>query len=194
MVCLASFISPYSKDRQKAREIHETSGLKFFEVYLSTPIEVIFNNFVINIICILLNPSQVCEQRDVKGLYKKAREGQIKGFTGIDSVYEPPEHPSLVLDTSKLSVPECVQRIIDLLTSNDVIPAQAVESVKELFVAEDRKEELLEAAALMQRMDINKLDMQWLQVRVSQYKCVFFNFSLVQVFDLFFCFSSRGSL
>ena len=101
-------------------------------------------------------------------MYKKARQGQIKGFTGIDSAYEAPENPSLVLDTSKLNVIECVDKIIDLLTSNDVIPHQAVETVKELFVAEGRKKELLEAAAQMQRLDINKLDMQWLQVGVFQ--------------------------
>ncbi|KAI6654730.1 hypothetical protein LOD99_2609 [Oopsacas minuta] len=145
MVCLASFISPYAKDRERAREIHVESGLKFFEVYLSTPLE-------------------VCENRDVKGLYKKARDGQIKGFTGIDSAYEPPSNPSLVLDTSKFTVPECVEKIIDLLTANDVIPGQAVEAVKELFVDVEEKDKLMKAADNMHRVDISTLDMQWLQV------------------------------
>ena len=123
----------------------------------------------------------------MKGLYKKARDGLIKGFTGIDSAYEPPNNPSLVLDTSKLSVPECVEKIIDLLTSNDVIPAQAVETVKELFVAADRKKELLGAAVLMQRLDIDKLDMQWLQASYPRNRCVLMVF-------MFIIFVSRSCL
>lgn len=100
----------------------------------------------------------------MKGLYKKARDGLIKGFTGIDAAYEAPTSPSLVLDTSKLSVQECVDRIVDLLTANDVIPAHAVDHVKELFVEEDKKEELRQAAAKMHKIEIDTLNMQWLQV------------------------------
>jgi len=64
VVCLSAFISPYLSDRQKVREIHEKAGIKFIEVYVNTPLE-------------------VCEQRDVKGLYKKARLGEIKGFFSL---------------------------------------------------------------------------------------------------------------
>jgi 3'-phosphoadenosine 5'-phosphosulfate synthase len=64
VVCLSAFISPYLSDRQKVREIHEKAGIKFIEVYVNTPLE-------------------VCEQRDVKGLYKKARLGEIKGFYSL---------------------------------------------------------------------------------------------------------------
>lgn len=63
MICLSSFISPFKKDRQNARDLHVKDNLRFFECYLDTPLE-------------------ICEERDVKGLYKKAREGLIKGFTG----------------------------------------------------------------------------------------------------------------
>ncbi|KAK8379713.1 hypothetical protein O3P69_019601 [Scylla paramamosain] len=88
VVALCSFVSPFSKDRQQAKKIHVESGLPFFEVFVDTPLE-------------------VCEQRDVKGLYKKARAGIIKGFTGIDSQYEKPETPDVVLKTAQCSVNEC---------------------------------------------------------------------------------------
>ena len=80
MVTLAAFVSPYRKDRDLVRSLLETSGKKqdFIEVFVDTPLE-------------------ICEQRDPKGLYKKARAGQIKGFTGIDAPYEAPLNPELVL-------------------------------------------------------------------------------------------------
>jgi bifunctional enzyme CysN/CysC len=78
LVALVPLISPYRADRERARAAHVAAGAPFFEVHVATPIE-------------------VCEQRDPKGLYAKARAGEIKGFTGIDDPYEPPEHPDLVL-------------------------------------------------------------------------------------------------
>ena len=95
-ITLASFISPFSEDRQLAREIHEKDGLAFIECFVDTPLE-------------------VCEQRDVKGLYKKARAGEIKVFTGINQEYERPEHPDLVLRTHTEKLEQCVQKVIDLL-------------------------------------------------------------------------------
>ncbi|XP_076045028.1 3'-phosphoadenosine 5'-phosphosulfate synthase isoform X8 [Oratosquilla oratoria] len=97
VVSLCSFVSPFSKDREQARKIHEESNLPFLEVFVDTPLE-------------------VCEQRDVKGLYKKARAGIIKGFTGIDSIYQKPEAPNLVLKTHQCTVNECVQLVVELLT------------------------------------------------------------------------------
>uniref|UniRef100_A0A8C1U708 3'-phosphoadenosine 5'-phosphosulfate synthase 1 n=1 Tax=Cyprinus carpio TaxID=7962 RepID=A0A8C1U708_CYPCA len=96
LVCIASFISPYSRDRLNARKIHEAAGLPFFEVFVDAPLD-------------------VCEQRDVKGLYKRARAGEIRGFTGIDSEYEKPEAPELVLKTDSCNVNECIQQLLDLL-------------------------------------------------------------------------------
>jgi sulfate adenylyltransferase len=90
---LCAVISPYRETRENARK---SSKGNFVEVYCDTPIE-------------------VCEQRDVKGLYAKARAGEIKGFTGVDDPYEPPLNPEVTLDTSKLSVQECVDTIIDKL-------------------------------------------------------------------------------
>ena len=102
VVTLASFISPYIADRDAARKAHEESGLPFIEVFVDTPIE-------------------VCEQRDPKGLYKKARAGQIKGFTGIDDPYEAPADPELVLNAAELSVEQSVQQVLDLLAQREII-------------------------------------------------------------------------
>ncbi len=95
-IALTSFISPYRADRDQARKLHDDAGLRFFEVFVDTPIE-------------------VCEQRDPKGLYKKARAGEIKGFTGIDDPYEAPEKAELVLNTDGKSVDDCVAEVIRFL-------------------------------------------------------------------------------
>ncbi len=86
LVALVPLISPYREDRENAREIHDQFGLRFFEVFVDTPIE-------------------VCEERDPKGLYKKARSGEIKDFTGIDDPYETPNDPDLIL-TPENGLPE----------------------------------------------------------------------------------------
>lgn len=101
-IVLASFISPYEVDRAGARKVHEDSGLGFFEVFTDTPLE-------------------VCEQRDPKGLYKKARAGEIKGFTGIDDPYEAPINPDLHLKPSEHSVDECVEQCLDFLRLRGVL-------------------------------------------------------------------------
>ena len=93
LIVLTSFISPFAQDRQNAREI---IGDAFMEVYVNTPIE-------------------ECERRDVKGLYKMAREGKVDHFTGISSPYEAPKHPDAVIDTAKYSVEECVDLILEQL-------------------------------------------------------------------------------
>lgn len=93
LIVLTSFISPFAQDRQNAREI---IGDAFMEVYVSTPIE-------------------ECERRDVKGLYKMARDGKLDHFTGVTSPYEVPEHPDAVVDTAAHSVEECVDLILEQL-------------------------------------------------------------------------------
>ena len=88
VICVSAAISPYSEAREWAREEIK----HFIEVYVKCPIE-------------------VCRQRDVKGLYKLADEGKIKGFTGVDDPYEVPEHPELVIETDKETIEESVARI-----------------------------------------------------------------------------------
>lgn len=94
LIVITSFISPYVRDRRNARDIIGADS--FVEVYVNTPLE-------------------ECEKRDVKGLYKKARAGEIPNFTGISSPYEAPEHPDIEIDTSKLSLEDCVDVLIQKL-------------------------------------------------------------------------------
>ncbi len=102
VITIASFISPYRADRRLVRDMHEEAGLPFLEVFVDTSIE-------------------VCEQRDPKGLYKRARAGEIKFFTGISDPYETPEHAEVVLDSGGCSPPECAEKIIAALTERDLI-------------------------------------------------------------------------
>lgn len=101
VVSITSFISPYRKDRDQARELHEKAGLPFIEIYVNVPVE-------------------VAEQRDPKGLYKKARSGEIKEFTGISAPYEAPLKPEIEV-THTQSIEESVQKIFDYLVSNKYI-------------------------------------------------------------------------
>lgn len=94
LITLSAFISPFRSERRMVRDMF--SDGEFIEVYINTPIS-------------------VCEERDPKGLYKKARSGQILRFTGIDSEYESPLNPSISIDTSKGSVEHSVERIVSYL-------------------------------------------------------------------------------
>lgn len=108
-VAITSFISPYRQDRKVARELHAsaTQGgdddpIPFVEVYVDVPIE-------------------VAEQRDPKGLYKKARAGEIKEFTGISAPYEAPESPEITIKTHESSVEECVAQIVKYLQDKNLL-------------------------------------------------------------------------
>ncbi len=107
MVAIVATISPLQDMREKARK---TIGAdRFIEVYIDTP-------------------KQVCEQRDPKQLYKNARQGLVRNFTGIDSRYEPPSQPDLQLDTTALSIDGCADHIVALLTSRGLVQAAATAS------------------------------------------------------------------
>jgi len=107
LVTISSFISPYQADRDRVRQIHAAAGIEFIEVFINTPIE-------------------ICEQRDPKGLYKKARAGEIKGFTGIDDPYESPAAAELVLDTGSLSIEQSVELLITELVGLGILPNEPV--------------------------------------------------------------------
>ncbi|XP_025418007.1 bifunctional 3'-phosphoadenosine 5'-phosphosulfate synthase [Sipha flava] len=148
VVTLCSFVSPFQLDREMARKIHKEADLPFFEVFVDAPLS-------------------VCEERDVKGLYKKARAGQIKGFTGVDQVYEKPDSPELVLKTIHLSIEESTMQVVQMLEENEIIPLQInrdIDRVPELFVPENAIEKTKSEALLLPRLDIGKIDMQWVQV------------------------------
>lgn len=101
-VAVTSFISPYKADRDNARKLHEDASLPFVEVYVDVPLE-------------------VAEQRDPKGLYKKARQGIIKDFTGISAPYEAPDAPEIHLHTDKSTVEESANIIIQYLKDKKYI-------------------------------------------------------------------------
>ncbi len=102
VITLSSFISPYRSDRDDVRKLHEESGMEFIEIFVDCPLS-------------------VAEERDPKGLYKKARAGQIKNFTGIDDPYEAPGKPELILDTSKMSLQDEVVAVLDLLKARGIL-------------------------------------------------------------------------
>lgn len=155
-ICLCSFVSPFTEDRELARRIHKDSDLPFFEVFVDTPLA-------------------ICEQRDIKGLYTKARQGVIKGFTGIDQPYEKPEHPELVIKTVDSTVEESMLQVVEMLQENGIIPqiSNDFDRVQELFVPKDRLAAAMEEAACLPRFDITQLDLQWVQV------CICINFIYV---------------
>ena len=102
LITMTSFISPYRKDRDTVRALHVEGKLPFIEVHVSTPIA-------------------TCEQRDPKGLYKKARAGQLKNFTGIDDPYEAPLHPELALDATNTSPQEAAVLLLQYLEKQGIL-------------------------------------------------------------------------
>jgi adenylylsulfate kinase len=100
IIALTAFISPYRKDRDNARRIFAEDD--FIEIFVDCPLN-------------------ICEERDPKSIYKKARAGMIKEFTGIDAPYEPPIDPQLHLLTNKMSVEGCVQKILTYLSKRDYV-------------------------------------------------------------------------
>ena len=106
VIVLSSFISPYLVDRQIVRELHEADNMPFIEVFVDCSLE-------------------AAEERDPKGLYKKARAGEIKNFTGIDDPYEAPEAPEVHLHTDQQSLEEEVEHLLALLETQGLISAVA---------------------------------------------------------------------
>ena len=107
VICAA--ISPYSKTRNEARKM--VGGDQFIEIFVNTPLE-------------------VCEERDIKGLYAKARSGEIKGFTGIDDPYETPVNPEIDVTTEKKTPTECAREIIDYLEDRGFLQPDGFSSAK----------------------------------------------------------------
>jgi len=104
VIALSSFVSPYRADRDAVRALHDASDMPFIEIYVECPLD-------------------VAEERDPKGLYKKARAGEIKNFTGIDDPYEAPTQPELVLNTAEMTLEEEVQTILNFLRERGILSA-----------------------------------------------------------------------
>lgn len=100
VIAMTAFISPFRADRERVRELVGEND--FIEIYCRCPLE-------------------ICEQRDVKGLYRRARAGEIKEFTGISSPYDAPENPQLILDTAEKSLEECVEQVVSLLATKEIL-------------------------------------------------------------------------
>ncbi|CBY36991.1 unnamed protein product [Oikopleura dioica] len=147
VVCLVSFISPLRKDRDFARSIHKNSELPFIECHINTSLS-------------------VCEDRDVKGLYQKARAGVIKGFTGIDSPYEPPLNPECVVKSGEDSIETCVAKVVKTLDDNGVLKGSKAASpeVRELFVSAAEKDAKVAEAETLPKIEMTKMDLEWFQI------------------------------
>jgi adenylylsulfate kinase len=102
VITMTSFISPYRKDRDGVRALHVAGKIPFIEVHLNTPI-------------------QTCEQRDPKGLYKKARAGELKNFTGIDDPYEPPQAAELTIDATNVSPQQAAVQLMEYLEKQGIL-------------------------------------------------------------------------
>ena len=102
LIVLSSFISPYWKDREQVRKLHEEAGFEFVEIFVDCSLE-------------------TAEQRDPKGLYKKARAGEIKNFTGIDDPYEAPGNPEIHLHTDQMTLEEEVEIIVEYMKEKSII-------------------------------------------------------------------------
>jgi adenylylsulfate kinase len=102
VISLTAFISPFRRDRERVRQL--SGDRDFIEIYCHCPIE-------------------VCESRDTKGLYRRARMGAVNDFTGVSSPYEPPEHPDIILDTGSENLETCVNRVVTFLQQHGVMYA-----------------------------------------------------------------------
>jgi adenylyl-sulfate kinase len=96
VVAVVALVSPYAEDRRRAREIHESEGLSFNEIWIDTPLH-------------------VCQQRDPKGLYRRARAGELRGLTGVDAPYEPPLEPELCIRAHEEAPEVAAERVVALV-------------------------------------------------------------------------------
>jgi len=101
-VVMTSFISPYRRDRDAVRALHAAAGVPFVEIHVATPIA-------------------TCETRDPKGLYKKARAGELKNFTGIDDPYEPPTNAEVTLDATNVSPQDATVQLLTVLRDKGLL-------------------------------------------------------------------------
>ncbi|XP_076184046.1 bifunctional 3'-phosphoadenosine 5'-phosphosulfate synthase [Ptiloglossa arizonensis] len=144
IITICSFVSPFEADRLLAKKILEEFKLKFFEIYVQASVE-------------------ICEARDVKGLYKKARKGVIQSFTGVGQEYEVPRQPDLVVNTEINNVETSTKMVIELLEREGFIP-KIREVVEELFIDNARIQDAKMEAEKLLSIEITDIDLQWVQV------------------------------
>lgn len=144
IISLVSLISPYAEYRLAARQTHENLALKFFEVYVNTPIE-------------------ICEVRDPKQLYRLARNGTLPNFTGVSSPYEQPACPDLLIESGIYGIEECRNKVLRLLVEHQIVPSAILDPV-DRHIPITQKIDLMEASEMLPKIDIDKLSLQWAQV------------------------------
>ena len=142
-IVFVAFISPYSKDRDFAKAAHEAAGLKFYECHISASLE-------------------VCEGRDVKGLYAKARSGVIPNFTGVSAPYEAPENPTMNIDTGSFSLEQCQTQCINHMMAEGVLKSNSERTIAPSHWATPSAEDSAKFATL-KKLDINKHQVEYLQ-------------------------------
>ena len=140
-ICFVAFISPYAKDRAFGRQIHRESDIPFYECFINSSLD-------------------VCESRDVKGLYKKARAGEIKNFTGISDPYEAPEHPELDVRTDQLSIEQSVNVILKKLVDDKIVTSNTQPRVVDT---------LIETISEDERLTLNTLKSIDLSIEQAEY-------------------------
>ena len=143
MIVFVAFISPYAEARDNAKAAHAAAGLKFFEAYISANLE-------------------CCEGRDVKGLYKKARDGTIPNFTGVTAPYEAPQNPDLNINTGDLPIEGCKNMVIRQMEEAGVLRNLAEPRVVDSLVVECTEEQSA-AHAAFPKLHINKEQAEYLQ-------------------------------
>jgi bifunctional enzyme CysN/CysC len=163
-IAVVSLISPLEADRAHLRKAHEQANLPFVEVFVDTPVH-------------------ECERRDPKGLYARARAGEIRGFTGVDAPYEPPEHPELRVETATTDVQEAVSRIVEILKARPTVLAKgatmrisakadyAVRAAIELADAPTGKAVPAERIATSQGIPLNFLEHIISELRIAGLVC-----------------------
>lgn len=128
-LCFVAFISPYEKDREFAKTIHQQAGLSFYECYISASLE-------------------ACESRDVKGLYKKARAGEIKNFTGISDPYEAPSNPDINIPTHQQTIDQSVDLVLKRIVDDGVLESTRTTVIAQSLIKTPTEQELVEINAL----------------------------------------------
>lgn len=145
-ITLVSLISPYAEHRIAVRQIHEAKKIKFFEVYINTPIE-------------------ICEVRDPKQLYRLARQGDIPNFTGVspEAPYEQPACPDLLIESGIFAIDCCTKKVIRLLVEHQMVPSAILDPV-DRHLPITQKIDLYEAAKLLPKIELDDISLQWVQV------------------------------
>lgn len=143
-IVFVAFISPYAKDREFGKTIHRENGLPFYECFINSSLD-------------------VCESRDVKGLYKKARAGEIKNFTGISDPYEAPQNPDLDIKTDTLTVDQSVDFVLKKMLDDGIITSNREPKIANSLIEENLTEDDYKEFDTLKSIEIDIEQAQYIQ-------------------------------